>query len=134
LEKNKQLRAPVPHGVDAKVGGTRIFYERWGEELFRQAFSYLPQRTVSENTKAAATRIYEQHKWIKIIVESHDALVVSVPIKRKYEAAKILKIEFEKPIDFSNCSLERGNLVIPCEVEEGMNYYELSKFKWLEAA
>ncbi len=130
LEKNRQLRAPVPYGIDAEIGGTRIFYERWGDELFRQAFSYIPQRTVSENTKAAALRIRLRAPWIKILVESHDALLVSVPFARRFEAAQILREEFEKSIDFSTCSLPRGQLVIPCEIEEGMNYYELSKFKF----
>lgn len=131
LEKDrKRLRAPVPYGIDAEIGGTRIFYERWGDELFRQAFSYIPQRTVSENTKAAAIRIRYGNSWIKIIVESHDALLVSVPIERKQEAANILKTEFERAIDFASCSLSRGKLVIPCEVEEGMNYYDMSKFRF----
>jgi DNA polymerase I-like protein with 3'-5' exonuclease and polymerase domains len=131
LERNRRLTAPVPHGIQAKVGGTRIFFERWSEDLFRQAFSYIPQRTVSENTKAAALRIAQRASWIKIIVEAHDALLVSVPICRKYEAAEILRDEFTRPIDFSTCSLTRGELIIPCDVEEGTNYYELSKFKWM---
>lgn len=134
LEKNRRLIAPVPHGIDAEIGGTRIFYERWGDELFRQAFSYIPQRTVSENTKSAALWLAEHHNWIKIIVESHDALLVSVPIERKQEAASIIKPIFERPIDFSNCSIPRGKLIIPCEIEEGMNYYEMSKFKFEVAA
>jgi uracil-DNA glycosylase family 4 len=134
LEKDRRLIAPVPYGIDAKVGGTRIFYERWGDELNRQAFSYIPQRTVSENTKAAAIRIRMQAEWIKILVESHDALLVSVPIEDKHEASRILKKEFERPIDFSTCSLPRKELIIPCEVEEGMNYHDMSKFRYLEVA
>lgn len=131
LEKNRRLVAPVPYGIDAKVGGTRIFFERWGDELNRQAFSYIPQRTVSENTKAAAIRITGRAKWIRILVESHDALLTSQPIERAQEAALILKEEMERPIDFSTCSLERGTLTIPCDVESGYNYKDLSKFKWL---
>jgi hypothetical protein len=123
----------------SKAGGTRIFYERWGDELFRQAFSYIPQRTVSENTKGAALRIRGSEdiglkgraEWIRILVEAHDALLVMVPIERKFEAAQILKEELERPIDFSKCSLQRSELIIPCEVEEGYNYKDLSKFKWL---
>lgn len=131
LEKKRQLIAPVPVGVNASIGGIRTFYERWGDELFRQAFSYIPQRTVSENTKGAAIRILKQAPWIKIIVEAHDALLVSVPIERQLEAATLLRSEFEKPIQFDKCSLQRGPLVIPCDVEVGSNYYEMSKFKWL---
>ncbi len=139
LEKNRRLTAPVPYGIDADKGGTRIFFERWGDELFRQAFSYLPQRTVSENTKRAALairgnpdrNIIGRAEWIKILCESHDSLLCQVPIKHANEAALILKEELEKPIDFSGCSLPRGELIIPCEIESGYNYKELSKFKWL---
>lgn len=131
LEKNRRLSAPVPYGIDANMGGTRTFFERWNDELFRQAFSYLPQRTVSENTKGAALRVRARSSWIKILVEAHDALLTSVPIERAQEAALILKEEFERPIDFSTCSLKRGKLVIPCDVESGYNYKDLSKFKWI---
>ena len=139
LQKNRVLVAPVPFGIDANVAGRRTFFERWNDELFRQAFSYLPQRTVSENTKGAALRIRGSSEfnikgraeWIQIVMESHDALLCMVPIERREEAAIILKEELERPIDFSACSLPRGKLVIPCEIEEGYNYLELSKFKWL---
>lgn len=129
LEINRRLEVPVPYGIDAKVGGIRTFFERWGDDLFRQAFSYIPQRTVSENTKAAALRVRKRANWVKILVESHDALLVSVPIEKRQEAAGILKEEFERPISFANCSLPRGNLVIPCEIEVGTNYKEFSKFR-----
>jgi uracil-DNA glycosylase family 4 len=131
LEKNRRLSAPVPYGIDAELGGTRIFFERWSDELFRQAFSYIPQRTVSENIKAAALRIRKLHPWIRILAESHDALLTSVPIPRKHEAAIILREELSRPIDFSKCSVQRGSLVIPCDVEEGMDFYNFKKFKFL---
>jgi hypothetical protein len=122
----------VPYGIDAPKGGTRIFFERWNDELFRQAFSYIPQRTVSENIKAAALRIRKSAPWIRILCEAHDALLTSVPISRKQEAAIILRMELSRPIDFSTCSLKREKLIIPCDVEEGMNYYEFTKFKFTD--
>jgi DNA polymerase I-like protein with 3'-5' exonuclease and polymerase domains len=131
LGRNRQLIAPVPYGIDASTGGTRIFFERWGDELFRQAFSYLPQRIVSENTKGAALRIRRSNDWIRIIVEAHDSLLVQIKECNAEKAARILKQEFEVPIDFKGCSLSRGKLVIPCEVEIGKNYKDLSKFKFL---
>jgi len=134
LDKNRTLIAPVPHGIDAPLGGTRLFFERWNEELFRQAFAYLPQRTVSENTKSAALRIRKRAPWIKILIESHDSLLCSVPISKCREAAIILKEEMERPIDFAKCSIPRGRLIIPADIETGYNYQKLSKFKWLTEA
>ena len=129
LKKNRQLIAGLPWGIDAPCGGKRTFFERWGEELNRQAFSYIPQRTVSDNTKMAALRIRQQIPLIKIVMESHDALLFSVPVSKLQEYSVIIKKEMERPIDFSQCSLRRRRLKIPCELETGKNYRDLSKFK-----
>lgn len=129
LRKNRQLVAGLPYGIDAPAGGKRTFFERWGEELNRQAFSYIPQRTVSDNTKAAAIRIRERIPKIKIVMESHDALLFSIPISKKAEWIPIIKKEMERPIDFSQCSLRRHKLKIPCEIEVGKNYRDFKKFK-----
>jgi len=129
LKRNRQLIAPLPYGVDAPIGGKRTFFERWDEELFRQGFSYLPQRAVSDSTKAAALRIKEKIPVIRIVLESHDSLLFCIPVKRLDEWTPIIKTEFERPIDFWCCSLPRPPLVIPCEIETGYNYKDLSKFK-----
>jgi len=129
LKKNRQLIAPVPYGVNAKYGGKRTFYERWGDELFRQGFSYIPQRTITDNTKAAALRIWKRIPTIKIVMESHDALLFTIPEINSNEWIPIIKEEMERPIRFSNCSIPRRDLIIPCEIEIGYNYKDLSKFK-----
>ena len=56
-KQTRKLIAPLPWGIDAERGGVRIFYERWGDDLFREALAYLPQRAVTDNTKAAGIRI-----------------------------------------------------------------------------
>lgn len=129
--RGRKLIAPVPYGVDSKIGGVRIFYERWGDELFRQGLSYIPQRAVSDNTKSAAMRIRARIHGIRIILEAHDALLFSIPIPRLEEWAYIIREEMERPIRFDHCSLPRRDLVIPCDIETGMNYMELSKFKMI---
>jgi uracil-DNA glycosylase family 4 len=129
LKRNRQLLSPRPYGLDVELCGRRTFFERWGEELNRQAFSYIPQRAVSDNTKMAALRIKERIPTIKIVMESHDALLFSIPISKRLEWVPIIKQEMERPIDFSRCSLPRHELVIPCEVEIGKNYRDFKKFK-----
>lgn len=129
LEVDKRyLTAPCPPEIKSATGGKRQFFERWGDELFRQAFSYIPQRTVSDNTKAAALRLWDKEGLIPI-VESHDSLLYEVEERFADEIAPLIKYEFEKPIDFSTCSLPRSPLRIPCEVEYGYNYQELKKMK-----
>lgn len=133
LEKNKRrLVGPIPYGIDAPFGGQRIFYERWGDELFRQAFSYLPQRSVTDNTKAAGIRIKGiLGKLVRLVLESHDSLLYNVPIKDLEDIIPVVRQEMERPLDFSRCSLPRHSLIIPCEIEVGTNYQHIKKFKTL---
>lgn len=129
IKATRQLVAPLPYGVPAAMGGRRTFFERMGEELYRQAFSYIPQRAVSDNTKAAGLRIKQRIPGIKCVMEAHDALLFSIPISKVKEQSIIIREEMERPIDFSRCSIKRHELVIPCDVETGKNYRDLKKFK-----
>lgn len=125
----RYLTSAIPYGVNASIGGRRQFFERWGEELFRQAFSYIPQRSISDNTKAAGIRLKKRIKGLRIILESHDALLFMIPERHIEEWNSQIKEEFERPINFENCSLPRRSLVIPCELEMGYNYLDLVKYK-----
>lgn len=129
LKETRQLVAPLPWGVDAERGGVRIFYERWGDDLFREALSYLPQRAVSDSTKAAGIRIKRKCREARIILEAHDALLFAIRYEYLGEFVPLAKKEMERPIDFSACSLKRPFLRIPCDVEVGENYKDLKKFK-----
>jgi len=129
IEKDRILFAGMPYGFDCDYGGRRKFCERSGDDLYRQAFSYIPQRTVSDNTKGAGIRSKERIPNLKIVMESHDALLACMKRKDLKTQVPIIKQEMERPISFENCSLKRGNLVIPCDVEWGKNYQDLSKFK-----
>lgn len=129
LKECRKLIAPLPWGIDAERGGVRIFYERWGDDLFREAFSYLPQRAVTDNTKAAGIRIKARFKETKIILEAHDALLFAIRQEYLDDFIPLAQKEMERPINFSACSLPRRMLKIPCEVEVGENYKDLRKFK-----
>lgn len=129
LQRNRTLIAGMPYGMDCMVGGRRTFYDRWGEELNRAAFSYIPQRSVSDSTKADGIRIKRRIPRIKIVMEAHDALLFSIPVSKKADWIPIIKEEFERPISFANCSIKRRDLVIPCDIEIGSNYRDFKKFK-----
>lgn len=129
LEKTRTLTAALPYGIEAEHGGTRMFFERWGEDLFRQAFSYIPQRSVSDNTKAAALRIKKQFPECRVIMEAHDGLLFSVRTEYLNDFTPLIRREMERPINFSQCSLSRRSIKIPAEVEVGENYMDLKKFK-----
>lgn len=130
VNSNRRLTAGLPYGIDADCGGIRTFYERAGDELNRQSLSYIPQRSISDNTKAAGLRIKKIIPEIKIVMESHDALLFCMKRSKVPSWGQIIKIEMERPISFHKCTLARRYLKIPCELEVGDNYESLKKFKF----
>jgi DNA polymerase I-like protein with 3'-5' exonuclease and polymerase domains len=114
------------------TGGKRLFFDKWGEEMFKAAYAHLPQVIESDHVKAAGIRIEERAPWIEFILEAHDSLLAEIDSTDKaiQDAARVFKEEFETPIDFIKCSLPRGPLVIPCECSfSAKNWKEMEKVK-----
>jgi uracil-DNA glycosylase len=115
-------------------GRMREFNDWWGEDLWKEAYAQLPQSTVADQVAKAALRIRRRIPGVRIIVEAHDALVFMTPNAMVEKHARIIKEELEVPIDFSRCTLPRGELVIPCEAKYGINYKELKDFDLKQVA
>jgi uracil-DNA glycosylase len=105
-------------------GRRRQFLNRWGEELFKEAYAQIPQATVSDHLKFTARVIESRAPWVQILSESHDSFLAQIPIAQVDCAVRLFKEELDKPIDFSKCSLSRGELIIPSEVSLGDKNWE----------
>jgi DNA polymerase-1 len=69
LTKNKTLVTPL--------GRKHVFTERWGDSLFRSAYSFIPQSTVGEMLNIALVKFY--HEWghlVDIWMQLHDAMYI----------------------------------------------------------
>jgi DNA polymerase len=117
LQQNNRILVS-PHGR------ARQFLNRWGDELFKEAYASLPQSTVSDHLKFSAQVIEKRAPWIQILSESHDSFLAQVPISYVDEMIKISREELDKPIDFRKCSLSRGELIIPSEFTIFKNNWE----------
>jgi uracil-DNA glycosylase family 4 len=117
---------------DRRLHGTfcasRYFYDEEGSDLWKGGYSFVPQQTVSDKTKQVLIKIVEQLPDVKVCVESHDALAMQIREKVLDERIEQIQEWFAEPIDFSNCSIPRGLLTIPTEVEIGYNYCDLKKY------
>lgn len=105
-------------------GRARQFLNRWGQELFKEAYAQIPQATVSDHNKFAMIRIERRAPWLQILEESHDSFLGEIPPAKLDCTIRIIKEELETPIDFSKCSLSRGELIIPCEIKIGDKNWE----------
>lgn len=108
-------------------GARRQFLGRPGDELYKEGYAYIPQRTVGDKIKKVMQRCSKE--GIRLIVEAHDAIVAMIRPNDRKAAAEIIRDEGEKPISFELCSLKRPDLIIPMEFEVGDNYKELVRYR-----
>lgn len=116
-------------------GGIRIFNGRMDNQLYKEGFANIPQRTVAHLVQGAAIKIDDElngdnsFMWLS---EDHDSLKMLVPENNYEPYARLMKKHFEAPIDFRiHCSLKRDyTLTIPCEIEiSNTTYAEFKKVK-----
>lgn len=116
-------------------GRYRKFFDRWGDDLFREAYAQIPQATVPDHLRRAGFRALERFtkdgmvsKFIggktPFAIEAHDAFLGIVPDEYVDTYIGIMTEEMNKPIDFSRCTLSRGFLTIPSEAKVGKSYKE----------
>ena len=104
-------------------GGRRLFMGKMDDELWKEGYAHIPQRTVITQLRQAMLQAKNRAPEIAFVNEHHDACAwFSLP--EDFERhANIIKEEMQKPINFKLCSLSRDyDLIIPSEVEYGWNY------------
>lgn len=111
-------------------GRERFFMGRWEPELFREGFSQIPQSTITDHNKFTMLRVKKRIPGLQILMESHDAFLSQAKHDDVDWVAKIIKEEAETPINFSQCSLPRGEITIPCEIQiSEKNYKDLRVYE-----
>ena len=114
-------------------GRRRVFFDRWGHELFKEGFAFIPQSTVRDQMLSFMIQVKKDYPRLarKIAVEAHDSLLFHCPNGMLDELdAYCRKWHHNHPIDFSKCSIARDySLRIPCDIEVGENYKDLKKYK-----
>lgn len=103
-------------------GRKRWFFGRVGDYMFREAYAFLPQSTVTHVIKIGLLNIYEKHPWMQLLQEGHDSLLYQVPADREVEALKVLGNATTVPFD-----LKGKERVIPVSVYSGPNWRDLKE-------
>jgi len=113
-------------------GRKRLFLDRWGDELFKSSYSYIPQSSVAEiiNRRGLVYIYYNQHLFspIDLLMQVHDSIVFQINYKKyswAQQAGCLMQIKesleqpltwrgatFSIPADFElGTSLDKENMV-----------------------
>ena len=115
LRKTRTLVTPF--------GRKRKFFSRWGDDLFREAYAYIPQSTVADLINKGFLNFYEnvQKKGLaKVRLQVHDALYVECKESDREEVTQLLIQAMEIPIVINGFQI-----TIPAEANWGNNWNEI---------
>jgi uracil-DNA glycosylase family 4 len=88
------------------LGRKHRFLDRWGDSLFRSAYSYIPQSTVGDLLNLALLRIYHGQKdlpfEINILLQLHDAVYVTAREENVMDLIKYLRSCMLIPLKCNN--------------------------------
>ncbi len=123
LRRNRRLTNPY--------GRTYLFLNRWGDDLFKAAYAFVPQSTAADkiNREGVCYIYYNQDSFepIALLNVIHDSVVFQFPLNLGLEALRItlLKIvnNLQQPIQWQG-----KEIFIPADVKIGLNLGEMIEF------
>ena len=105
------------------LGKRRVFGERFGDDLFRQAYAHIPQSHVGHITLKGMRDIDNQlgKYGVALLLQVHDELVMQIPLNNPELAWRAREMmEFPVPI-------KDRILTIPSELKVGMNWSDMTE-------
>ena len=102
-------------------GRKRMFFGRWGNSLFKQAYAYEPQSTVADVLNLALVEL-DKDPNIELLLNVHDEIDLQYFPEKEEEVIKSVRKAFKISIPI------RGNfLEIPIKIETGINWNDLEE-------
>ncbi len=100
-------------------GRKRLFLDRWGPELFKDAYAQPPQSTVADIiNRWGMIPIYYDLKGPELLLQIHDSIVIQistkVPWERHAEILMQIKHWLEQPLTSHGVTFR-----IPCDIQAG---------------
>tara|TARA_Y100000310_G_scaffold247602_1_gene253216 strand:- start:7005 stop:9263 length:2259 start_codon:yes stop_codon:yes gene_type:complete len=112
--------------LSTPMGRRRTFFDRWGADLLRKGYAYVPQSTVGDYMNVGLTRLfYSLPREARILLQIHDAVVIEVEEAyldaHREELYGMIKRAVEIEIE-----VESRKVKIPAEIQEGGCWNDVS--------
>lgn len=110
------------------LGRKHKFTERWGDNLFRSAYSYKPQSTVGDLMNLALCNIYEKHgDYIHMWAQLHDAVYFYCPEEEIPTVMKLVRKEMLIPLTCNGMTFQ-----IDCDFSVGDTWGDLEEVEYTD--
>ena len=127
IRKNRTLTTPY--------GRKRMFFGYVGDDLFREAYSFIPQAVVSDHLNMALIELFDLFNrnpglQAQIVMQVHDSLMVQCPDSKVDTVMDLMKQYMDKPVPATRNS---ATFDIPVDFKIGKNWNDLKKKEVLVA-
>ena len=113
-------------------GRRAFFLDRWGPELFNQAYAFIPQSNTADviNRRGLIPFYYDElYALVELLRQVHDSINFQIPISAglAYHALvlRMMKAELERSIQWKN-----SHFTIPAEFSAGFNLLDQTKLNF----
>lgn len=105
------------------------FLEAWGHDLFRRAYSFVPQSTIGDVTNRAMTLFYQDRSLenVELLANGHDSLL----FQRNVDGWRAISSDIRRIVAHLNPLLNFGNqsFRIGTDLKIGMNWGQMKEIK-----
>ena len=120
----------IDRSLTNPYGRKRRFMNQWGDELFKEAYNFIPQSTVADkiNREGLIYIYYNQDKFkdLELLNQIHDSIVFQLPLsigwKKHVEILSLIKNSLEQPITWRS-----NSIVLPANIKMGRNMKDMSE-------
>jgi DNA polymerase-1 len=111
------------------MGRRTLFLNQWGDELFKEAYSCIPQGTVGDviNERGIEYIYYNQDRFREVILmlQVHDSIVFEIPLHLGWEKHASILLDVKAKLETPLVAHGR-EFVIPCDIAMGYNLYKVN--------
>ena len=107
------------------LGRKRIFFGRWGNDLFREAIAYVPQETVAHILNLGWIKVYKElcsHPKVNVINQVYDSILLEHPPEMTQEIherlPKLMRVDLK---------IKGREFFIPVELKTGPNWRDMEE-------
>lgn len=118
-------------------GRVRTFYERWGDELFKEATAHVPQSTSVDYLNVGMLRVYKElvkkgFCGLRLLHQNHDSILIEYDEGKADEVIPEVMERMTSTVRVKGVSGEIHEITIPIEPQIGQNWGDLEL--WQKAA
>ena len=104
--------------------------ERWGDDLFGEAYAFEPQSTVADDVSLSILRCYREIPELEVLQQNYDSLLGQCPEGVWKEVLEKMRPLVQQPFVLTGFNGDNPiGLVVPVVFKVGRNWMEMEELK-----